>query len=300
MPADRFYVGHDYAPTKIPTANHLPIRYRIHTVVARVEYAISDRVQLAASVPFMSGTESREEDDSLRHSQSATGLADVSVVASAWLLNPLDHGDGNLRIGLGVKAPTGSNRRSDVFFLPLAVQRRPVDPAIQPGDGGWGGVLEIEGFRAIRGRLSAYGAGTYLTNPRLHSSVIIQPPTGGTDFVSVADEYSAHAGLSYLTRSAGGLAVSLGGRIDGVPVRDLIGGSDTSFRRPGYVVYAEPSVSYTVMRGPFALRGQTFTLGVPVAVDQNRKASTFDLAHGKHGGGDFARFLVFLGYSRRL
>ena len=266
----------------------------------RVEYGISDQIELALSVPAMSGTESREEGDSLRHSQSATGLGDVAVVASAWLLNPLYHGSGNLRIGLGVKAPTGSNTKTDRFFMPSEVQRRPVDPAIQPGDGGWGGVFQIEGFRALRGRASAYAAGTYLTNPSLHTTVVIQPPTGGSDLVSVADEYSAHAGVSYLTTPGGGLSLSLGGRIDGVPVRDLLGGSDTSFRRPGYVVYAEPSMSYTVMRGPFALRGHTFTVSVPVAIDQNRKASTFDLAHGKHGGGDFARFLVFLGYARRI
>ena len=278
----------------------MPIRYRIHTIAARVEYAISDHLELALSVPAISGTESREEGDGLRHSQSAAGLGDAAVVASAWLLDPLDHGSGNLRIGLGVKAPTGSNTKTDLFFMPSEVQRRPVDPAIQPGDGAWGGILQIEGFRALRGRASAYAAATYLTNPRLHTDVVIQPPTGGSDLVSVADEYSAHAGLSYLTTPGGGLSLSLGGRIDGVPVRDLLGGSDSSFRRPGYVVYAEPSMSFTMMRGPFALRGHTFSLSVPVAVDQNRKASTFDLVHGRHGGGDFARFLVFVGYSRRL
>jgi hypothetical protein len=61
----------------------------------RVDYGISDQVELALSVPAASGTESREEDDGLRHSQLATGLGDVAVVASAWLLNPLYHGSGN-------------------------------------------------------------------------------------------------------------------------------------------------------------------------------------------------------------
>ena len=98
----------------------------------------------------------------------------------------------------------------------------------------------------------------------------------------------------------GGLSLSLGGRIDGVPVRDLLGGSDTSFRRPGYAVYVEPTVAVTMMRVPFALRGHTFSLSVPVAVDQNRQASTLDMVSARHGGGDFARFLVFLGYTRRF
>jgi hypothetical protein len=301
LPADKFYVGHDYSPERIPTANHLPVRYRIHTVAARVEYAITDRVEVAIGIPFTSGSESREMDDGLRHAVSATGLGDVAVVSSAWLFDPIAHGNGNVRVGLGVKAPTGNNHVSDNFFTATSVERRAVDPAIQPGDGGWGGIVQIEGFQAIRPRLSAYAAGSYLTNPGLHSDALVyQPVTAATHLVSMADEYSAHAGLSYYAWKGGGLSFSLGGRIDGVPVRDFLGGSDTSFRRPGYVIYAEPTLSLTMTRGPFALRGHTFSLGVPFAVDQNRKASTLDVTNGRHGGGDFARFLIFLGYTRRF
>jgi len=246
------------------------------------------------------GSESREEDDAQRHALWATGLGDAALVANVWLLDPPDHGNGNLGIGLGIKAPTGSYRSSDKFYTATGVERRYVDPAIQPGDGGWGGIVQVQGFQAIRNRLLAYVAGTYLTNPSLHTSVLIRPPSGGTDFVSVADEYSAHAGLSYFALPNGGLSLSLGGRVDGVPVRDLSGGSDTSFRRPGYVAYVEPAISLTMMRNPFSLQGSTFTLSVPIAVDQNREASTFDIAHGRHGGGDFARFLIFLSYTKRL
>ena len=300
LPADRFYVGHHYSPNSIPTPHKLPIRYRISTLGARLEYGVTDRLSLALTVAGATGTESREEDDGLRHTMSATGFGDAALVGTLWLLDPRDHGRGNLAIGLGVKAPTGSYRSSDNFYTATGVERRPVDPAIQPGDGGWGGIAQLQGFQVINHRLAAYAAGSYLTNPSVHTSVIIRPPSGGSDFVSVADEYSAHAGLSYFALPNGGLSVSLGGRIDGVPVRDLAGGSDTSFRRPGYVKYAEPSISYTLTRNAFSLQGSTFTLSVPIAVDQNREASTFDIAHGRHGGGDFARFLIFLSYTKRL
>jgi hypothetical protein len=144
-------------------------------------------------------------------------------------------------------------------------------------------------------------AGSYVSNPSLHTNALVYfPVTAATHFVSVADEYSAHAGLSYYAWKGGGASFSLGGRIDGSPVRDLLGGSDTSFRRPGYVVYVEPSVALTMTRGPFALRGHTFSLSVPVAVDQNRQANTIDMVNAKHGGGDFARYLIFLGYTRRF
>jgi hypothetical protein len=140
-----------------------------------------------------------------------------------------------------------------------------------------------------------------MANPGLHTNVLSYAPiTGATHQVSLADEYSAHAGLSYFASAAGGLSFSLGGRIDGRPAQDLLGAHDTSFRRPGYVVYAEPSVALTMTRGPFALRGHTFTLSVPFAVDQNRQVSPLDALKSKHGGADFARYLVFLGYSRRF
>lgn len=301
LSADRFYIGHDYSPDRVPGANHMPVRYRIHTLGLRAEYAITDRFQIAVGVPFATGTESREEDDHQRHAAHSTGFGDAAVIGSAWLFNPIAHGNGNIRIGLGVKAPTGNNHVVDEFFTATSSEERVVDPAIQLGDGGWGGIVQLEAFQAIRPRLSAYMAGSYLANPSLRTNAqVFAATTGVTHFVSIADEYSAHAGLSYYAWKSGGLSLSLGGRIDGVPVRDLIGATDTSFRRPGYVIYAEPSVAMTMTRGPFALRGQTFSLSVPIAVDQNRKASTLDMVNARHGGGDFARFLVFLGYTRRF
>jgi hypothetical protein len=301
LPADKFYVGHDYTPTAVMTPHHLAIVYRIHTMAARVEYGITDRFDVAIGIPLSTGRESREEDDQQRHAQAATGFGDVVLVGSAWLLNPIAHGNGNIRVGLGLKAPTGNNSVSDKYYTATDVRLRPVDPAIELGDGGWGAIAQFEAFRAIRWRVSVYAAGSYLSNPRVHTNVpIFAPMTGVTRPVSVADEYSAHAGVSYYAWSAGGLSFSLGGRIDGVPVRDLFGWNDTSFRRPGYVVYAEPTIALTMMRGPFAIRGHTFSLSVPVAVDQNRETSLLDKSLGRHGGGDFARYLVFLGYTRRF
>lgn len=301
LSADRFYVGHAYAPARVPTPDTLPLHYRIHTMEARLEYGITDRFDVAVAVPFSTNRESVENDDRQMHAQTATGFGDVVVVGSAWLLNPIAHGDGNVRVGLGLKAPTGNNSVSDKYYTATGVQRRPVSPSIELGDGGWGGIAELEAFRAIRSRLSVYAAGSYLLNPRVHTNVpFFDPKTNVALPTSVTDEYSAHAGVSYYAWAAGGLAFSLGGRIDGVPVRDLFGWNDLSFRRPGYAVYAEPSVTLTMTRGPFALRGHSFSLSVPVTVDQNREASTLDQSLGRHGGGDFARYLIFLGYTRRF
>ena len=39
------------------------------------------------------------------------------------------------------------------------------------------------------------------------------------------------------------VSVALGGRLEGIPVHDLVGGSE-GFRRPGYIVSAEPQRNY--------------------------------------------------------
>jgi hypothetical protein len=84
----------------------------------------------------------------------------------------------------------------------------------------------------------------------------------------------------------------MGGRIEGVPVHDLIGSSE-GFRRPGYAVSAEPSVSWR--RGP-----HTVSLTVPIAVERNRQRSVPDLARGSHGDAAFADYVVLAGYWRRF
>jgi hypothetical protein len=96
-----------------------------------------------------------------------------------------------------------------------------------------------------------------------------------------------------------GLSLSLGGRIDGIPVRDVIGGGDESFRRPGYAVYVEPGMALRLSGSPVSPAASMFTLGVPIRVDQNRMASLLEVAHGRHGGGNFAPFLIFAGYAKR-
>ena len=89
-----------------------------------------------------------------------------------------------------------------------------------------------------------------------------------------------------------GVSVSLGGRIDGIPYHDLIGGSD-GFRRPGYVVFVDPSVAFG--RGP-----GTLTFSTPVRVAQRLAPRQMVKPGGSIGAGDLAKVLVFVGYARRF
>ena len=85
---------------------------------------------------------------------------------------------------------------------------------------------------------------------------------------SETDQYVARVGASYAGKSWKGFGASLGGRLEGVPVEDLIGDSN-GFRRPGYAISIEPGLSYS--RGAY-----TFSLAVPYALYRNRTRSVAD------------------------
>jgi len=296
LDADHFYIGHTYSPLASP--GQKPIIIKVHTLNLSATYAFTNRFSAGILVPFVAGSQSMIQGDNLRHTQTDASLGDISLVANMWLLQPLDHATGNISVTVGVKAPTGSHDHTDAFHSASGdVTATPVQTSLQAGDGGWGIVLQTDAFKQISGKLSAYAAGSYLANPRGHSEVA--SPVSIATFTAVTDEYSAHAGLAYAVAPKKGLAVSLGGRIDGVPVHDAIGGGSLYFRRPGYTIFAEPAVSLTLAKTPFSRSGSTFSLSVPVAVDRNRESSVAEQQHGVRYGGDFASYLIFFNYSIR-
>ncbi len=285
LQADQLFVG-----TQLVSTNQ-PLIINLHSVDVTASYAVTDRFSVSVTVPFVSGTQSRFYADSARHAVTAFGLGDVSVVGSTWLLDPHNH-SGNIALGLGVKAATGTHRAADAYFLKDGSSiQYPVDQSIQPGDGGWGVILQVQAYRRAFRNAVAYATGSYLINPRRLNDVAKDP--GGAVYWSVPDVYSARLGLAYAVWPDKGVSISLGGRIDGQPVRDLINGGDAGFRRPGYSVALDPSVSLTSGRNQV-------TLSAPIRLGANRQASVLDVQTGKHGGGDFASSLVFVSYSRRF
>jgi hypothetical protein len=295
--ADQFYIGHDYRPESVPGG--LQSSVNINTVELGLSYAPTRRFAVSLGVPISTGTHAGAEDDKALHVVSATGVGDVSVVGTMWVLDPPFHAKGNIAVGLGLKAPTGQNAKSGDWHTATGSVQRAVDPSVQLGDGGWGMILRTEAFRQIYRRTAVYAAGAYLANPREHSNATFTTAYGVVAPIGVADEYSAHAGITVDASRRRGLSLSLGGRIDGIPVRDVIGGGDESFRRPGYAVYVEPGMALRLSGSPVSPAASMFTLGVPIRVDQNRMASLLEVAHGRHGGGNFAPFLIFAGYAKR-
>jgi hypothetical protein len=61
--------------------------------------------------------------------------------------------------------------------------------------------------------------------------------------MSATDQYLYRGGVGHGVPKIRGLAMSFGGRIEGVPVRNALGGSN-GFRRPGYAISIDPGLLY--------------------------------------------------------
>ncbi|MGK2934957.1 MAG: hypothetical protein ACSLFE_06890 [Gemmatimonadaceae bacterium] len=266
--------------------------FRIHTVVADLAYSISDRYRVSVSVPFSTASLARVWPDQEFHVQRARGIGDVSVLLEGWALEPLYNEDGNLAFGIGVKAPTGSHSIGSTFYGANAPVEFPADQTIQPGDGGWALLLQTRAFRQFTSRAHGYAFASYMVSPKARSDVRTAPVSG--PFWSVPDVYSARAGAAFAVWPDAGLSASLGARMDGIPVRDVLGGGDDSTtKRTSYMVFADPGLAVSSGRN-------MLSLSVPYRVKVNRTKSLLEQRTGALNAGGFAKTLIFLSYSRRL
>jgi hypothetical protein len=215
------------------------------------------------------------------------------LLGNAWLFDPDKHRDGNIFVSLGVKVPTVRSQARDIAYRPTGQVLIPVDIAIQPGDAGWGMLVETVAYRKLFTKAFAYGSGFYLFNPREQNSAVTTLPVYGEyRNLSVPDQYMGRVGLNYALLPQKGVTASFGGRIDGIPSRDVFGGSD-GFRRPGMAVYIEPGMA--VSRGPY-----THSIFAPIAVYRNRTRNVYDHQFGGHGAGAFANFLIIAAVTHRF
>jgi hypothetical protein len=285
------------------TAEHSEVINTIHLADLGIRYNFSPRNSVTLSVPYLIAERSHPIRDENRVTVdrsvlNSTGISDITIVGRRLLLDPAVPHRGNVSLGLGIKLPTGQPNVTDTREREVDGERvlsvETVDQSVQPGDGGFGVIVDMSSFLQLRseGDLAAYASGAYLINPEGTNGVHTFRNNPGEEIMSIADQYVFRAGLLASPRSWNGLSVGLGGRFEGVPVHDLFG-SSKGFRRPGYAVSVEPSVSWT--HGPHSL-----SLAVPIAVQRNRQRSVPDLANGSHGDAAFADYLILAGYWRRF
>jgi hypothetical protein len=288
LSADQWFVGSEARESAAPFGQ--PLFLNIASLDATLTYGVTDRVSVTLTVPLSRGTHSRLYADGNRHTVKATGLGDISGIANIWMRRPSAESSGNVALGFGLKTASGNNGVIDNYFLADgSVTKNPVDQSIQLGDGGVGIIFQLQAYRKLAGRASGYLYGWYLLTPREKTSV--SSPLAGVP-LSVPDVYSLRSGVSAPLSRKHGISASLGPRIDGIPLRDLVGGS-SGFRRPGYSLYLDPGVVVTAGRS-------TWSVNVPLRVHQDFQRSLADIERGSAGGGDLAKYLILIGYTIRL
>jgi hypothetical protein len=242
----------------------------------------------------------------MRTETQARGMGDITITPRRWMFDPETQQRYNLALGFGIKIPTGANNVQDTrmirdttdpdgspatsFMIENVV--RTVDQSIQPGDGGFGFIMDLQGFyRFGENRGAAYVTATYLVNPENTSGVPTWRNDPGEEIMSIADQWLYRTGATWFPRKRR-VGLSLGLRWEGIPTHDLIGDSD-GFRRPGYAFSVEPGFSYSV-------GSHTFSLLVPVALHRNRTVNTADIANDDHGDAAFADYVILGGYIRKF
>lgn len=268
---------------------------------------LNNRWSVMVDVPLLSNARSSLYEHGLvngayikkeRHTMHSYGLGDIRIAAYRWMLDPAKNKKFNFQVGLGIKFATGQYDYQDYWYNvgpDTTKELRTVDQSIQLGDGGTGITLELNTFYNIAKKLNVYGNFYYLSNPREHNGVrtyreTLSPSLYNEDIMSVPDQYMARFGFNYILK---GLQVGAGLRWEGIPVYDLIGGSGY-FRRPGYVMSIDPSVSYSFKK-------VNVYAAVPVALVRNRTQSVTDKEYSekfgtfKQGDAAFADYTINVG-----
>lgn len=259
-------------------------------------YAVSNRLSVTLNVPLSYndrsslyehyGNGTPAGSNPRFHTQSQ-GVGDMRLSASYWLINPTTAPKGNIAIGVGIKAPTGNANVQDEFHKidkdkKEYIQVKAVDQSIQLGDSGWGESIEVQGYYSLFKKGSLYFNGFYLFSPKE-----LNQATG----FSVPDQFGARVGMSYALFPKKNIAVSLGGRLEGLPAVDAIGGS-LGARRPGYIVSVEPAIIWSSHKS-------SFMLAVPYAVVRDR-IPTWTVTGFREGDAAFADYFVSATYAYRF
>jgi len=257
-------------------------------------------------VPIVSNARSSlyEHGGKTRHSTHSFGLGDIRVAAYRWLLDPAKMPKGNIQVGLGIKFATGDYKYQDFFYTSDTTKALgPVDQSIQLGYGGTGFTTEVNAFYNFSKHIGVYGNFYYLLNPREQNGVSSSRQSApsassilyGSSTMSVPDQYMVRAGVNF---SAGNFSASLGIRDECLPAKDLVGGS-AGFRRPGYIISAEPGISYKIKK-------VTLYAFVPYALKRDRTQSYADKMRtqitGVYAQGDaaFADYSINIGGAFRF
>jgi hypothetical protein len=164
---------------------------------------------------------------------------------------------------------------------------------MQPGDGSWGFNVGTQAYKSLWRRASVYAQATYLFNPRDTNGVATFRSQAGQGVMSVTDQYLYRGGVSQGVPKVRGLALSMGVRGEGVPVRDLLGDSN-GFRRPGSIISVDPGLMWNYKHDTFSVNG-------PWAIYRDRPPSVPEIhSHTTNGDAFFADYTVIASVSHHF
>ena len=281
------------------TELHNNVINKVYTQDLTLTRVLDNRWSLSLVLPVADNSRSQVS-SGRRFSTHSFGVGDIHFAGYYWLLNPKKAHNGNIQAGLGIKFPTGTYNYQD-YFLNAATGVRTlgaVDQSIQLGDGGTGITAEINAYYNFTHRFGLYGNFYYLVSPKDVNGVLRSTnPASATTIATTGDVLSVPD--QFLIRFGATLAVnkfdfSLGVRDDCLPAKDLVGGND-GFRRPGYIIAAEPGITYRIGKS-VSLYGYA-----PIAIIRDRTQSVPDIRTtqltGKYTQGDaaFADYVVNIG-----
>jgi hypothetical protein len=273
-----------------------------HAIDLNISYGITDRLQLNISIPYVNNERSQvlalqtgnkviidgKSTDQVivgkRYSLHSAGLGDIRIGTNYWVFDPKSTTKGNLLVGAGIKLNSGRHNTKDVVPQKDGTKKLSInDQAIQPGDGGIGFSLELQGFRQLYKGIYGFANGYYLFNPKQSNGTSKSSPDltvkdannktttlKGYNMYACPDQYFVRAGFMTSVLKDKNLTLSLAGRWEGIPAFDALGG-EKAYRRPGYVVAIEPGVSYRAGK-------HSFSLFVPYNFIKNRIQSANDIA----------------------
>ncbi|NVM65567.1 hypothetical protein FHW88_003871 [Mucilaginibacter sp. SG538B] len=292
----RHFKGSDEQKQRLVIGNEV-INHQ-HTFDLNLTRNFNQYWSVSVGVPYLVNTRSSlyEHGGKERHNSYSQGIGDARIVVNRWLFDSRKT-RGNIQVGLGIKLPTGDFNYKSHFYNVIPSER-PVDQSIQLGDGGLGIIAEANGYLGFGSGFSGYTNLYYMSNPRNTNGTRTYRETLSSSLAneaisSVPDQYLARLGVNYTIAHV--FTISAGGRIEGIPVHDLIGKSD-AFRRPGYIISAEPALSY-------AFKRVNIFASVPIALKRDRTQSVTDkensIATGKYVIGDaaFADYAINFGVS---
>ena len=290
------YVGDVYQEVRAQA--HTQVENRINLITMNLTYQVTPRISVEVDAPWLFA--SRKSQSSPIEYQSS-GFGDTIIGVNSWLFNPQHVSKGNVSLGVGLYIPSGNDdvqntTNTNTTGVGAAVNvTAPVDYSVQPGTGGWGGVLQWMGYRRLSHDLTLYTDGDYIATQGGTDGVrrASSTTTPLNNFNSIADQYLLEAGVEFPISRVRGLVVTVGPRWEGVPAYNLFPVSNDGFRRPGYAVSAGPGLEY-------AHNNNILNIGIDKALHRDRTGSYPDSVYHSHGDAAFAQYVWLASVTHRF